>query len=156
MYQRQKHQPPLLRKNCILWSHTKWLSSDERSAEWDIQRRKKCCDWKPGKLMSLHFYLLNLYGLLCQGLWGFSVPTLVIVFSLFAWKSDTFFSRNLGGIHLPTFFFSRMGKTRRPGKSRWIMNIAAVKLRLRWEKEPCLKTLQRGNISQLHSSCNAV
>lgn len=74
---------------------------------WELCRlrhpaHKKCCDWKPGKLMSLHFYLLNLYRLLCQDLWGFSVPSLVIVFSLFAWESWHFFMK-LGGIHLPTF-----------------------------------------------------
>lgn len=92
--------------------------------------KKKCCDWKPGKLMSLHFYLLNLYRLLCQGLWGFSVPSLVIVFPLFAWESDTVLW-NLGGGN-PSPKLSHMGKTRRPGKSLWIMDIAAVKLR--WQR----------------------
>ena len=100
---------------------------------WELCRQrhpayKKCCDWKPGKLMSLHFYLLNLYRLLCQGLWGFSVPSLVIVFSLFAWESDTF-SWNLGESISQLF---HMGKTRRPGKSLWIMDIVAGKLR--WQR----------------------
>lgn len=33
-----------------------------------ILQKKIFCDWKPGKLMSLHFNLFNLYRLLCQGL----------------------------------------------------------------------------------------
>lgn len=84
-------------------------SSDERHPAC----KKKCSDWKPGKLMSLHFYLLNLYRLLCQGLWGISVPSLVIVFSLFAWESDTF-SWNLGESMSQLF---HMAVPRRPRKS---------------------------------------
>lgn len=123
-YQWWTHQSWVLRQNCTLWSLPKWLS-DESSADWDIQHIKKCRDWKPGKLMSLHFYLLNLYRLLCQGLWGFSVPSLVIVFSLFAWESDTVLW-NLGESISKLF---HMGKTRRPGKSLRIMDTAAAKLR---------------------------
>lgn len=135
-------------------------TSDESSADWDIQRikKKKCCDWKPGKLMSLHFYLLNLYRLLCQGLWGFSVPSLVIVFSLFAWESDTF-SWNLGGgIHLQTFSH---GKDEEGREKKITVNygyccseIKMTKKRPK-KKESCLKWLQRVDISQLHLSCNA-
>lgn len=123
-------KPQVLRQNCILWSREKCLSCDESSADWYIQHIKKCRDWKPGKLMSLHFYLLNLSGPLCQGLWGFSVPSPVIVFSLFAWESDTV-SRKLGGIRLRTFF--SYGKDGILGISLWIMDTSATKLG--WQKK---------------------
>ena len=92
---------------------------------WELSRLrhpayKKCCDWKPGKLMSLHFYLLNLYRLLCQGLWGFSVPSLVIVFSLFAWESGTFFMK-LRGNPSPHFFTWERQAGRRNLCELWIL-----------------------------------
>lgn len=55
-YQERAHQPEVLRQSQILWSGAKWLPPDENSADWDIQYiKKKNADWKPGKLMSLHF-----------------------------------------------------------------------------------------------------
>lgn len=126
------HQVP--RQNCILWSHEKWLSFDESLADWYIQCIKKCNDWKPGKLMSLHFYLLNLSGPLCRGLWGFSVPSPIIVFSLFAWESDTV-SWKLGGDPFPKLF--SFGKDGIVVMSLWIMIMSVTKLvwQDKWNKQ---------------------
>lgn len=124
------------------------------------KEKKKCCDWKPGKLMSLHFYLLNLYRLLCQGLWGFSVPSLVIVFPLFAWESDTVLW-NLGGESISKTFSH--GKDKEAGKItvNYGYCCSEIKMTKKWQKKrkkkkvSRLKRIQRVDISRLHLSCNA-
>lgn len=105
--------------------------------------------------MSLHFYLLQ-----------FVEPFVPRPLRLFCAKSCNgvlivrlwilLFFMELGESVSKIF---HMGKTMRPGKSLWIMDIAAAKLR--WqrngkEKKSCLKGIQRVVISKLQLSCNAV
>lgn len=90
---------------------------------------KKCYDLKPGKLMSLHFYLLNLYRLLCQGLWGLSVLRPVIVFPLFAWEYGIFFIKIKQSPSIFSSFFSPHGERQGDRENLfWIIDITAVKL----------------------------
>ena len=129
-------------------SHLLRALQTETSSLWKKKKRKekkKCCDWKPGKLMSLHFYLLNLYWLLCQGLWGFSVPSLVIVFPLFAWESDTVLW-NLGGESISKTFSH--GKDKEAGKItvNYGYCCSEIKMTKKWQKKRGKKKKKTGPV----------